>query len=83
MAFHCARMDQCARMHPSQPDLTPHMDNMPAWISVHARMAQWPARLLFDPEDGGSNPACGMARTYCSNYLDKPLHAQIVTENHP
>ena len=37
----CARMDQCARMRPSQPNLTPHMDNTPAWISVHACMAQW------------------------------------------
>ena len=43
-------MDQCGRMHPSQPNLTPNMDATPAWISANARMAQWLARLLFDLE---------------------------------
>jgi len=37
-------------MHPSQPNLTPHMDVTQAWINVYACMAQWLERLLFDPE---------------------------------
>ena len=34
---HYARMDQCGRMRPSQPNLTPNMDATTAWISVDAR----------------------------------------------
>ena len=45
-------MDQCGRMPPSQPNLTPNMDATTAWISVQA-CARWSNGLTMGGESVG------------------------------
>ena len=61
---HCARMDQCARMRPSQPNLTPHVDATPAWINVQifycARMHGLPSNSFVHTIVTVSPPNCDL-----------------------
>ena len=71
----CARMYQYARMRPSRLSLTPHMDNMPAWISVHACMAQW---QLVHPIVTISPPNCDSKPPNCNSKPHEHCHMNII-----